>query len=146
MLYKCSVNTGAGVARYVSCWQPSPVPPRAASLAQVVVERAGPGTRPLANALLRAAARLAGSAVPLGLEAVPEVLLHPSVIERFAVSAPGLPGSARRTLRTSPRFPARAVVPALAPADAALPRERPRRRPARQSSPGTWRWRTPSRR
>ena len=109
MLYKCSVNTGAGVARYVSCWQPSSVPPRAASLARVVVERAGPGTRARANALLRAAARPAGSAVPLGLEAVPEVLLHPSVIERFAVSAPGLPGSARRTLRTSPRFLARAV-------------------------------------
>ena len=67
---------------------------------------------------------LAAFGVPLGLEAVPEVLLHPSVIERFAVSAPGLSGSARRTLRTNLRFLAREVVPALAPADAPLPRER----------------------
>ena len=86
--------------------------------------RAGPGTRARANALLWAAARLAAFAIPLGLEPVPEVLLHPSVIERFAASAPGLSGSARRTLRTNLRFLARRVVPALAPADAALPRER----------------------
>jgi integrase len=55
---------------------------------------------------------------------LPQVLLHPSVIERFAVSAPGLSGSARRTLRTNLRFIARRAVPALAPADAPLPRER----------------------
>jgi hypothetical protein len=52
------------------------------------------------------------------------VLLHPSVIERFAAYAPGLPGVTRRTLRTNLRFLARRVVPALAPADAPLPRER----------------------
>ncbi len=52
------------------------------------------------------------------------MLLHPSVIERFAVSAPGLSGAARRTLRTNLRFLARRAVPALAPADAPLPRER----------------------
>ncbi len=40
------------------------------------------------------------------------------------MSAPGLSGSARRTLRTNLRFIARRVVPALAPADASLPRER----------------------
>jgi integrase len=112
------------VAGYVGRWQPSRVPPQAASFARLVVERAGPGTRARANALLWAAARLAGFAIPLGLDLVPEVLLHPSVIERFAVSAPGLSGSARRTLRTNLRFIARRVVPALAPADASLPRER----------------------
>ena len=89
-----------------------------------VVELAEPPTRARANALLWAAARLAAYAVPLGLDPVPEVLLHPSVIERFAASAPGLSGSARRTLRTNLRFLARRVVPALAPADASLPRER----------------------
>ncbi len=89
-----------------------------------MVERACPGTRARANALLWAAARLAAFSVPLGLDPVPEVLLHPSVIERFAVSAPGLSGSARRTLRTNLRFIARRVVPQLAPADAALSRER----------------------
>jgi integrase len=55
---------------------------------------------------------------------VPQVLLHPSVIERFTAHAPGLTGVTRRTLRTNLRFLARAVVPALAPADAPLPRER----------------------
>ena len=80
-----------------------------------VVEPAEPPTRARANALLWAAARVAAYAVPLGLEPVPEVLLHPSVIERFAASAPGLSGSARRTLRTNLRFLARRVVPALAP-------------------------------
>jgi hypothetical protein len=55
---------------------------------------------------------------------VPEVLLHPSVIERFTAHAPGLSGVTRRTLRTNLRFLARAAVPALCPADAPLPRER----------------------
>ncbi len=116
--------TGVEVAGYVERWRPSSVPPQAVSFARSVVARAGPGTRARANALLWAAARLAAFAIPLGLEAVPEVLLHPSVIERFAVSAPGLSGSARRTLRTNLRFLARKVVPALALADAPLPRER----------------------
>ncbi len=54
----------------------------------------------------------------------PQVVFHPSVIERFARSAPGLPGVTRRTLRTSQRFIARRVVPQLHPADVPLPRER----------------------
>ena len=54
----------------------------------------------------------------------PEVVFHPSVIERFALAAPGLSGSARRILRTNQRFIARRVVPQLHPPDAALPRER----------------------
>ncbi|HEX9354802.1 MAG TPA: hypothetical protein VF933_13430 [Streptosporangiaceae bacterium] len=114
----------ADVAGYVACWQPVSVPPQAARFARSVVELAEPPTRARANALLWAASRLAAYAVPLGLDPVPEVLLHPSVIERFARCAPGLSGSARRTLRTNLRFLARRVVPALAPADASLPRER----------------------
>ncbi len=114
----------ADVAAYVACWQPVSVPPQAAGFARQVAAAAAPPTRARANALLWAAARLAAFGIPLGLEAVPEVLLHPSVIERFAASAPGLSGSARRTLRTNLRFIARRVVPALAPADASLPRER----------------------
>jgi hypothetical protein len=89
-----------------------------------VVPAAGPGGRERAKNLLWAAARLADYAVPLGLDPVPEVVLHSSVIERFARCAPGLSGVARRTLRTNLRFIARRVVPQLAPADAPLPRER----------------------
>ena len=114
----------ADVAGYVACWQPVSVPPQAACFARQVAGAAVPPTRARANALLWAAARLAAFGIPLGLDPVPEVLLHPSVIERFAASAPGLSGSARRTLRTNLRFIARRVVPALAPVDTPLPRER----------------------
>jgi integrase len=70
------------------------------------------------------ASKLAAWATGLGMEPAAEVLLHPSVIERFTVHAPGMTGVARRTLRASLRFLARAVVPHLDPADAPLPRER----------------------
>ena len=61
----------------------------------------------------------------MGLEPVPAVLLHPSVIERFAAHAPGLTGVTRRTLRTNLRFLARRVVPAVgAGGQAAAPRAR----------------------
>ena len=60
----------------------------------------------------------------LGLDLVPEVVLHPSVTERFTRCAPGLSGVARRTLRTNLRFVGRRVVPQFYPADVPLPRER----------------------
>jgi hypothetical protein len=111
-------------AGYIARWRPSSVSPPAAAFARQVVPAARPGGPERAKNLLWAAARLAEYAIPLGLEAAPEVLLHPSVIERFAATAPGLSGVARRTLRTSLRFLARRVVPQLAPADTPLPRER----------------------
>src|SRR5260370_1007140 len=114
----------SGVAGYIASWQPSSVPAEAARLARAVVAAAGPHGRPRAKNLLWAAGRLAGYGISLGLEPVPEVLLHPSVIERFAAHAPGLSGPARRTLRTNLRFIARKVVPQLCPADLPLPRER----------------------
>ena len=55
---------------------------------------------------------------------MPEVVFHPSVIERFARCAPGLSPVARRTLRTNLRFIGRRVVPQFYPADLPLPRER----------------------
>ena len=85
--------------------------PRAADFARTVVGQVAPGSRERAKNLLWAAGKLADYAIGLGLDPVPQVLLHPSVIERFAVSAPGLSGPARRTLRTNLRFLARRVVP-----------------------------------
>jgi integrase len=114
---------GTGIAGYIAGWQPSSMSPQAAGFARMVVARAAPGGRERAKNLLWAAGRLADWAIGLGLDPVPEVLLHSSVIERFAAHAPGLTGVTRRTLRTNLRFIARAVVPALAPADAPLPRE-----------------------
>jgi len=112
-----------GIAGYIAGWRPSSVSPQAAGFARAVVSQAAPGGRERAKNLLWAAGRLADWAIPLGLELAPQVLLHPSVIERFTAHAPGLTGVTRRTLRTNLRFLARAVVPALAPADAPLPRE-----------------------
>ena len=98
--------------------------PGAAAFARDVVAQAGPAGRERAKNLLWAAGRLADWALPLGLEAAPEVLLHPSVTERFTRCAPGLSPVARRTLRTNLRFTGRRVVPQLYPADLPLPRER----------------------
>jgi hypothetical protein len=53
-----------------------------------------PGGRERAKNLLWAAGKLADYGIGLGLDPVPETLLHPSVIERFATCAPGLSGVA----------------------------------------------------
>src|SRR5215471_11832951 len=114
----------AEVAAYIGRWRPSSVSPGAAAFARDVVVKTGPGGRERAKNLLWAAGKLADYAIGLGLEAVPEVLLHPSVTERFTRCAPGLSGAARRTLRTNLRFIGRRVVPQFYPADLPLPRER----------------------
>ena len=100
------------------------MPAEAAAFARDVIARTGPAGRERAKNLLWAAGKLADYAIRLGLEPVPEVLLHPSVAERFTRCAPGLSGAARRTLRTNLRFIGRRVVPHLYPADLPLPRER----------------------
>jgi len=114
----------AEAAAYIGRWRPSSVSPQAAVFARDVITRTGPEGRERAKNLLWAAGKLADYAMPLGLEAVPEVLLHPSTAERFTRCAPGLSGAARRTLRTNLRFIGRRVVPQFYPADLPLPRER----------------------
>jgi hypothetical protein len=116
--------TNADVAAYIGRWRPSSVSAEAAVFARGVITRTAPEGRERAKNLLWAAGKLADYALPLGLEAVPEVLLHPSVTERFTRCAPGLSGAARRTLRTNLRFIGRRVVPHLYPGDAPLPRDR----------------------
>jgi hypothetical protein len=114
----------SGAAAYVARWRPSSVSPAAAAFARQAVAAVMPGRRERAKNLLWAAGKLADWAIGLGLDAVPEVLLHPSVAERFTRCAPGLSPAARRTLRTNLRFIGRRVVPQLYPADLPLPRER----------------------
>jgi len=109
----------ADVAAYIGRRAPRPVTAEAAAFAQDGISRAAPGGRERAKNLLWAAGRLAGYGIGLGLEPVPEVLLHPSTAERFSRCAPGLSDAARRTLRTNLRFIGR-----LYPADLPLPRER----------------------
>jgi integrase len=103
------------------------VSPEAAAFARQVVPLAVPAGRERAKNLLWAAGKLADYGLGLGLEPVPEVLLHPSVAERFTRCAPGVSGVARRTLRANLRFIGRRVVPHLYPADLPLPRERAKR-------------------
>jgi integrase len=112
------------VAAYLARWRPSSVSPQAAAFARQVIAKTDPAGRERAKNLLWAAGKLADYAIGLGLEPVPEVLLHPSTAERFTRCAPGLSGVARRTLRTNLRFIGRRVVPHLYPADLPLPRER----------------------
>jgi integrase len=116
--------TNADVAAYIGRWRPSSVGAGAAAFARDVVARAGPEGRERAKCLLWAAGKLADYGIGLGLEAAPEVLLHPSTAERFTRCAPGLSPVARRTLRTNLRFVGRRVVPQFYPQDLPLPRER----------------------
>jgi integrase len=111
-------------AAYIGRWRPSSVSPPAAAFARDVIARVAPEGRERAKSLLWAAGKLADYGLGLGLDPVPEVLLHPSTAERFTRCAPGLSGAARRTLRTNLRFIGRRVVPRLYPADLPLPRER----------------------
>jgi hypothetical protein len=92
------------VDRYISRWRPSSVSAEAAVFAREVIRQAAPDGRERAKNLLWAAGKLTDYAIGLGLEPVPEVVLHPSVAERFTRCAPGLSGVARRTLRTNLRF------------------------------------------
>ena len=85
--------------------------PQAAAFARDVIGQVTPGGQERAKNLLWAAGKLADFGIGLGLDAAPEVLLHPSVAERFTRCAPGLSGAARRTLRTNLRFIGRRVVP-----------------------------------
>src|SRR5215475_11419252 len=82
----------AETAAYLARWRPSrQVSEQAARFARQVVAGCGPLTcQDRAKNLLWAASRLACYGISIGLEPVPEVLLHPSVIERFAAHAPGL--------------------------------------------------------
>jgi len=113
-----------GAAGYIGRWRPSSVSPQAAAFARGVVTVVAPAGRERARNLLWAAGKLADWAAGLGLDLVPEVVLHPSVAERFTRCAPGLSGAARRTLRTNLRFIGRRAVPHLYPADLPLPRDR----------------------
>jgi hypothetical protein len=133
-----------GIAAYIARWEASSVSPQAAAFARRVVPLAAPAGRERAKNLLWAAGKLADYGIGLGLEAVPEVMLHPSVTERFTRCAPGLSGVARRTLRTNLRFTGRRAVPQLYPQDLRrVPRTLARRSrrptesaPARPPRPG----------
>jgi len=90
------------IAAYIARWRPSSVPPQAAAFARGVIGQVAPEGKERAKNLLRAAGKLAGFGIGLGLDAVPEALLHPSVAGRFTPCARGLSPVPRRTLRHGP--------------------------------------------
>jgi integrase len=112
-------------AARVAAYAPRSLSPPAAAFVRAIVAHAQPGTPARAKALLFAASKLACFGERVGLERSAEVLLHPSVIERFIVVSEGTVSPAtRRTLRTNLRALARALDAHPQPMPVPLARER----------------------
>jgi hypothetical protein len=116
-----SAETASAIARY----EPATLSTDVARFARTVVERAKPQNPERAKALLFAAGRLGAFARSVGLELDPEVVLCPSLIERFILtSAPALSPATARTLRSNLRALAKALAVHQPPAPVALSRQR----------------------
>ncbi|MHB1709908.1 MAG: hypothetical protein ACYCV7_00670 [Acidimicrobiales bacterium] len=114
----------APVAAVIAGYRPRSVCEAAGCFARSTVATVAPSSRTRAKALLWACARLGAFGVLVGLEPTSEVLLHPSVIERFiVVGAKGLSPAGRRTLRTNLRFVAACLERGRCPSPTPLPRE-----------------------
>jgi hypothetical protein len=115
----------ADVAAAIARWRPASLPPEVAAFARAVVTRGAPTNPARTKALLFAAAKMGTFATSVGLELVPEVVLAPSLIERFIVTeAAGLGPATRRTLRSNLRFLSAACITNAPPAPVPLSRER----------------------
>jgi integrase len=111
----------------IESYRPRAVAEEVARFARAAVAAAAPKSAGRAKSLLWAAVRLGAFGASVGLELCPEVLLHPSVIERFIVTGTSSASApARRTLRTNLRHIAVRAAPQVQhlPAPVALPRER----------------------
>ena len=112
-------------AELIAGYQPPSLSEAAAAFARRAAAACAPQNPARAKALLFACGKLGAFALAAGLEPDPQVCLHPSVIERFIVTAgQQLSGPTRRTLRTNLRYAARLAGPQLGPPPVALPRER----------------------
>ncbi|HVA44150.1 MAG TPA: hypothetical protein VNF50_11770 [Acidimicrobiales bacterium] len=112
----------------IATWVPrgQGISPAVADAARRAVAAAAPPAS-RTRALLWSVSRLGAWAQSVGLETCPEVILHPSVIERYvAVGMGPWPETTRRSVRTNLRFVARRAVPGLPhpPAPRGLPRAR----------------------
>jgi len=115
----------ARAAELIAGYRPPSLPGPAACFVRLAVTACAPQSPERAKALLFACGKLGAFASAAGLELVPEVCLHPSVIERFILTAGrDLSGPTRRTLRTNLRYAARRAGPQLGPPPVPLPRER----------------------
>lgn len=117
-------QTDQTVMAVITHYRPTSVGEAAGSFARSSVARVAPVSPTRAKALLWACAKLGAFATSVGLELSPEVLLHPSVIERFIlVGTLGLSPAGKRTLRTNLGYVARRMH-SNGPDPIALPRER----------------------
>jgi integrase len=124
-LTRSETETACKAVAQVAGYAPGSLSAEATEFVRALVAQAAPGTRARAKALLFAASKLACFGERVGLELSAEVLLHPSVIERFIVLSEGIVSPAtRRTLRTNLRALARAMEPHPQPVPVALARER----------------------
>jgi hypothetical protein len=112
------------VARAIALYRAPSLPNEAQVFARHVVTMAAPVGVDRARTLCWSASRLAAFGLSVGLCVTDEVLLHPSVVERFiSVGLVGASASRRRTLRANLRFVGCRVVPQLWAAPATpLPR------------------------
>jgi integrase len=116
---------GRDAAALIAAYQPRSLPGAAAGFARLVAAACAPQDPARAKALLFACGKLGAFAAAAGLELDPAACLHPSVIERFILTAGrDLSAPTRRTLRTNLRYAARLAGPRLGPAPVPLPRER----------------------
>jgi hypothetical protein len=101
------------------------MPEEAAAFARRAVAAVGPREPARARALLWACARLATFGMSVGLAPQTEVLLHPSVIERFVLAGTAdMSQGSRRTARANVRFVAAAFARGVGPAPVPLVRHR----------------------
>ncbi|MBV6425198.1 MAG: hypothetical protein NAOJABEB_03012 [Steroidobacteraceae bacterium] len=107
-------------------YRPQGTSEQACAFARQLVRAAAPTGPARAAKLLWVASRLASWAQAVGLACRAEVVLHPSVIERFvAVGLSQLSDQSRRTARAELRYLARRLTPQLVPpAPQPLPRGR----------------------
>jgi integrase len=100
------------VAATIAGYRPRGVSEEAAAFVRRAVAACAPASVVRARTLLWSCARLAAFAEGVGLDPRPEVVLHPSTVERFvAVGLAGAPTVRRRSVRTNLRFVARRAGP-----------------------------------
>jgi integrase len=120
-----SETAAANVAGVIAAYAPGSLSEAAACFAREVVRIAGPMSAARAKAFLFAAGRIAAFGESVALELSAEVLLHPSVIERFIIEGcSSVSPATRRTLRGNLRALARATEHYPQPAPVPLVRER----------------------
>lgn len=117
-------HPGERTAAVIAQWRPR-VGARAAGFARETVTAVAPVSPARARSLLWATSRLGEWVLSVGLEPVPDVALHPSVIERYVgVGMTGRSEPARRTARANLRFVARRIGVAQPPPPRSLRRNR----------------------